>query len=207
MANNRVYIANLALSPEEQSTSLEDWLSQQFGQFSPVQKVFVMHDRKSKTGKLSAFVTLEDAASADRAIQQMHKAPGPDGEPIIVRLAEVPGSKPQQNQGSNQMYGNSGYNSYGGYNSGGGGGWNTNYGNSWSGSGYQQQPRATTSSATPSATGNMIVSNGKSWFEATDPSSGKTYYYTSTGETRWERPIEDSMGGTSYTASVRSQPY
>ncbi|KAJ9466390.1 hypothetical protein DIPPA_20171 [Diplonema papillatum] len=228
---NRLYIANLGEGMDQ------DWLTKTFSQFSPVQKVFVMHDRKSKQGRFSAFVTLSDQPSCQRAIDALHNSPCLDNNnfTLVVRLSEPAGAKQPQRQMmggypdqggaayGNQWAGNAGYNAYGGgkgaggynvhqggaaYGGGGGGGWNQGRG----AGGYQpqqQQPQQQQQqqAAAPSATGNVIYSGGKAWYEATDPSSRKTYYYTSAGETTWDRPAEEGGKKKGGYQNQRGRPY
>ena len=50
----------------------------------------------------------------------------------------------------------------------------------------QAAMRATADTGSTATTLSMPLPKG--WFQATDPNSGNTYYYTEHGDTKWERP-------------------
>eukprot|EP01063_Lacrimia_lanifica_P015326 TRINITY_DN22122_c0_g1_i1.p1 TRINITY_DN22122_c0_g1~~TRINITY_DN22122_c0_g1_i1.p1 ORF type:complete len:192 (+),score=49.49 TRINITY_DN22122_c0_g1_i1:52-576(+) len=163
----RLYVANLGPSMDG------EWLTHTFGQFSPVTKVYVMNDRKSRGGRLSAFVTLRDVEAGPKAVEALHRSQCPDGDSfgLTVKLADGAARDRRDDYGRDQRGGERDYRDRGGY--GGGGG---------------DRP------AVPGKpTGDYVRSGGKVWYECTDTYSGKSYYYTKDGDTTWTQPQEDDI--------------
>ncbi len=102
MANNKLYVGNLAYSVTDDS------LQQTFAEFGPVSSAKVMMDRDSGRSKGFGFVEMGTADAAQAAIRGLN-GKTVDGRPLVVNEARPREERP------------------GGFGGGGGGGGNRRY--------------------------------------------------------------------------------
>lgn len=114
--NTKIYVGNLSYRTGE------DQLSQHFGKFGQVSSVVIVMDRATSRSKGFGFITFENAAAANQAVQEMN-GKEIDGRTIKVSIAKPPKEREpgESRGGSRGGYGGGGRSS-GGSRGGNGGG-------------------------------------------------------------------------------------
>ncbi len=110
----KLYVGNLSFNTSD--NDLQDL----FAQVGPVREAMIMQDRETARSRGFGFVTMENAADAQKAISEFH-GKQVDGRPLTVNEA-----RPREERTGGGGYGGGGggggQRSYGGGGGGGGGG-------------------------------------------------------------------------------------